>query len=119
MGKLIMFPGVIAPVAPTEQNRIHANALPKPAPGVHGYYPEMGGAKPSCEVEAMYCRGAYYIKTPLQLKGRGIAPLETLKASDLHPSAQHKAGWNRYKVTPKALQALKAQHSISYEMLLD
>lgn len=64
-------------------------------------------------------RGKYTIKTPLTFKGRGITHTGVLTADRLTPQAQHKAGWNQYYVTERALAKLAETHTFSREALLD
>lgn len=83
---------------------------------MHCYYSEMGETKPAnTQIEASlgHYGKHYYIKTPLTLKGRGIAHLHTLTAEELTPAAQHKAGWHEYKVTLAAMEKLEAAYVVS------
>lgn len=84
------------------------------------YYPEMNEAKPAVEIEA---RPSYYVKhwflrTTLTLKGRGIANLGPIKASELTPKGQRLVGWNQYKVTEKAFETLCKKYNVVTESLL-
>ena len=83
------------------------------------FYPEMGQTKPAAAIDAFYAVGRYMVKTPLTLSGRGVTFRGVLKASDLVPQAQHKAGWNSYTLTPAAYRRICAEHSVSRECLLD
>jgi DNA (cytosine-5)-methyltransferase 1 len=89
--------------------------------GLFTYHPEMGDAKPEAQIEASLSHYGrrYFLCTPLELKGRGIEKIGTLKSGDLTPTAQHKVGWHDYKVTEKAFEKICQQYSVSYEMLLD
>lgn len=80
------------------------------APGQYSYTPEMGETKPECQIEAQlaYGGGHYYLKTKLELKGRGIR----LSSTD-------KKGFNWYYATYKAYDKIKTQYTVSYEMALD
>ena len=80
------------------------------APGQYSYTPEMGESKPECQIEAQlaYGGGHYYLKTKLELKGRGIR----LSSTD-------KKGFNWYYATYKAYDKIKTQYTVSYEMALD
>ena len=63
-------------------------------PGTYLYTPEMGEQKPDgCEMEAGLCHGGdhYWIRTPLELKGRGIRKDEPARD-----------GLNNYTVTELA-----------------
>ncbi len=85
------------------------------------FYPEMGDAKPAADIEASlghYGRH-YYIDTPLKLSGRGITHLNTYISSDLTEHGQRKVGLNHYVVTLAAYAKIKADHSVSREVLLD
>lgn len=80
-------------------------------PGTYLYTPEMGQEKPEgCQIEAGLCYygGHYWLKTSLELKGRGIK--EDEPARD---------GKRNYTVTKKAFEKLKTQYAISYESCLD
>lgn len=84
------------------------------------YWPEMQQAKPEAQGEVSYgYRGKHYIKTPLTLKGRGITHIGVLTANSLAERAQHKAGWNEYVVTRRALDTLSEKFTFSRECLLD
>lgn len=86
-----------------------------------GYYPEMNEARPAdTEIDARmsYNGRKWLLKTPLTLKGRGISFVEVLRADELTAAAQHKAGWNEYRVTEKAFEKLDSQYRISSEFLL-
>lgn len=56
---------------------------------------------------------------PLMFKGRGIKHLGTLRADHLTEQAQHKAGWNEYTVTERALDKLAERFTFAREALLD
>lgn len=88
---------------------------------LHVYYPEMKEAKPKAQIEAsMSYNGRYYfLYTPLALSGRGVEHIGVYQSKDLVPQAQHKTGWNKYQVTRKAFDRIKAEYSVSYEILLD
>lgn len=93
------------------------------APGIHAYHPEMGQKKPAAQIEAHLAHYGkhYFLDTPLTLKvGRGVEHLGVYTSSQLTPGAgQRRVGWNKYKVTMRAFEAIKAAHSVSLEMLLD
>jgi hypothetical protein len=79
------------------------------AKGVHSFTPEMGQRKPNCQMQASIGHyGGYYIRTPLELKGRGIKLVDTSET-----------GVNRFKVSDMAFQKLKSEYSISSESNLD
>lgn len=79
-------------------------------PGTYFYTPEMGETKPDCQIEAhlSYYGKHYFLKTRLNLKGRGI----TLSSTDSN-------GFNWYQATYRAYELLKQQYTISYESCLD
>lgn len=80
-------------------------------PGTYLYTPEMGQEKPEgCQIEAGLCYygGHYWLKTSLELKGRGIK--EDEPARD---------GMRNYTVTKRAFEILKTQYAISYKSCLD
>lgn len=98
------------------QKRIRlANPEPKPInankPGTYTYTPEMGQKEPEgCQMQAGLCYYGkhYWIRTRLELKGRGITKNE--------PSEN---GLKNYTVTLKAFEKLKTQYAISFESCLD
>lgn len=77
--------------------------------GTYLYTPEMGQAKPDCQIEAhlSYYGDHYFLKTREVLKGRGIRLDKT------------ENGINYYYVTTRAYNILETKYSISYESLLD
>lgn len=87
------------------------------------YYPEMGEAKPErVQGNLQLSRGrghSYWLETPLTLKGRGITFDEVIDGKNLTERGQYKAGWNRYRVTWRALQALQLKYDFAREALLD
>lgn len=86
--------------------------------GVNFYYPEMGDRKPIAEIEAKLSYGGKWrLKTPLELKGRGIKHQETLDESNCNNPA--KFGWHIYHATELAFQKLTSEYAISSENLLD
>lgn len=90
--------------------------------GYEGYTPEMGETRPAdaaIDAQLAHYGKHYFLKTPLTLSGRGVEFLGQIKASDLVPAAQHKAGWNEYKVTIKAFERICEQHKVACEHLLD
>ena len=104
-----------------KKKRLEMSATdPVEVPGVYCYTPEMGGQKPDCQMEAS--RGYYgkhwFIDTPLELKGRGIELIKKYQEKDFC-SKDHRVGWNEYRVTNRAFEKLKEQHTISQELLLD
>ncbi len=79
--------------------------------GTNLYTPEMNQAEPvGCDMKAGLCfyGGHYWIKTKLELKGRGITRNE--------PSRD---GYNNYTVTKLAYSKLEQQYKIAYESSLD
>ena len=78
-------------------------------PGVYQYTPEMGGAKPDCQMEASrgYYGGHWFIDTPLEIKGRGITFLKKYTDKDFCTPGHYRVGWNEYRVTNKAFDKLK------------
>lgn len=81
------------------------------APGTYNYTPEMGEEKPDCQIEARLSHYGkhYYLKTALELKGRGITK----------QSGNYGDNLNRYKVTILAYEKLQKLYAISYRCLLD
>lgn len=98
------------------QKRISlANPVPEPIkaeePGTYLYTPEMGQKAPEqCEMVAgrYYYGNHYWIRTPLELKGRGIRKDEPTRD-----------GLNNYTVTKLAYSKLEKQYKIAYESNLD
>ena len=88
--------------------------------GLKGYHPEMGEAKPAAQIEAQLSHygNHYFLKSAIELTGRGVTFLKTLVAGDLTPQAQGKVGWHEYKVTARAFKAICEKHAVAYEMLL-
>lgn len=88
------------------------------APGTYCYTPEMGQQKPDCQMEAQhsYYGGHYYIDTPIELKGRGITPVE---AHWIDGCKKQIENWKCYRVTKNAFEKLKEQYTISMECCLD
>lgn len=89
--------------------------------GLACYTPEMGEARPAdATIDAQLGHNGkhYFLKTALTLSGRGIEHRGTLTAAQLAPQAQHKAGWNQYKVTIRAFDAICAAHKVACESLL-
>lgn len=81
--------------------------------GTYFYTPEMGQKKPEgCQMEAGLCYygGHYWIRTTLELKGRGITENE--------PVNNNKSIRN-YTVTKRAFEKLKEQYTISMRCCLD
>lgn len=79
-------------------------------PGTYLYTPEMGQQRPEgCQIEAQlsYYGSHYYLKTTLELKGRGITKDDC------------RNGINHYTVTKLAYKKLKEIYKISYECFLD
>lgn len=80
-------------------------------PGTYLYTPEMGQQKPeNCDIEAGLCYYGkhYWLKTKLDLKGRGITKNESSRD-----------GYNEYTVTALAFSKLKEKYKIAYESVLD
>lgn len=87
---------------------------------VISYWPEMGQKKPVADGDVRHSySGHYRITSPLMFKGRGIKHLGTLRADHLTEQAQHKAGWNEYTVTERALDKLAERFTFAREALLD
>jgi len=71
------------------------------------YYPEMDQPKPDNvvgEVSHAYGGDHYFVKTSLELKGRGI---------------KFVGGLDMYRVTNRAMEILEAKYDFSQELLLD
>ena len=84
------------------------------------FYPEMGEAKPqnvSGEISHSHYGKHYFVKTPMELKGRGIVFIDTYNENNCNNPA--KFGWNNYKVTNRAMEILEAKYEFSMELLLD
>ncbi|HQY89560.1 MAG TPA: hypothetical protein PK402_12980 [Tepidisphaeraceae bacterium] len=99
----------------------NANNTIENATGLCGYYPEMGEKRPAdavIDARLAHYGKHYFLKTPLVLAGRGIELLNTLKAHELTPAAQHKVGWHEYKVTVAAFEKLWATYKIASESML-
>lgn len=80
-------------------------------PGTYLYTPEMGQEKPEeCEMVAGLCYYGdhYWIRTALELKGRGIRKDEPTRD-----------GLNNYTVTKLAYSKLEKQYKIAYESNLN
>lgn len=90
-------------------------------PGLYVYCPEMGEGKPACQIEAerSYYGRHYYLRTPLELRGKGIRLNRTLEEKNLKAADKYKAGWLEYLVTERAFDRLLDQYTISMESLLD
>ena len=84
------------------------------------YYPEMNQDKPAANIEARMARYSnhWYIKTPLELKGRGIRFENTLTPEQLTEQGQRLVGWHEYRVTDKAFETLCKKHDVVTECLL-
>ncbi len=91
------------------------------APGMYNYTPEMGQAKPICQMEAhrAYYGKHWFIDTPAEIKGRGITFMKKYSERDFCSKDDHRIGWNEYRVTNNAFDKLKTQYSISQECCLD
>ena len=84
------------------------------------YYPEMNEVKPVDvvgEVTRAYYGKHYFVKTTLELKGRGISLEDTYNESNCNNPDKY--GWNRYKVTNLAMDKLSSKYNFSQELLLD
>ncbi|MDO4649354.1 MAG: hypothetical protein Q4B26_11960 [Eubacteriales bacterium] len=90
-------------------------------PGVYTFTPEMGQAKPNCQMEAhrAYYGKHWFIDAPMELQGRGITFIKKYYEKDFCNPEDHRVGWNEYRVTDNAFKKLKKQYSISMECLLD
>lgn len=87
-----------------------------------GYYPEMGEKKPENaqgNVQLAHYGRHYFVETPLELSGRGIENLGVLRADELTPQGQYKAGWHRYLVTLLAMKKLAERYNFASQYLLD
>lgn len=81
------------------------------------YHPEMGEVKPLAQIEASlgHYGKHYFLRTPLTLSGRGVELLGTYTKED----SQRVQGWNRYKVTLRAFDAICERYKVSAQILLD
>ena len=88
--------------------------------GLVGYHPEMGEQKPEAQIEATIGHyGGWFLKSQIELKGRGVKFLGTIEASQLRPKApQIHVGWHKYKVTDLAFEKICKAHRVSHAMLL-
>ncbi len=76
---------------------------------MHYYRPEMGDTKPenmAGTVSHAFGGGHYFVRTTLELKGRGIT---CVMAGET----------NRYRVTNRAMEILEKKHDFAMEMLFD
>lgn len=83
------------------------------------YYPEMNETKPENvqgDVSLAHYGKHYFVKTPLELKGRGIS-LEYVYTAE-NCTNPDKFGWNDYRVTLKAMEKLNAQYNFAMVILL-
>ena len=83
------------------------------------FYPEMNERKPedvAGEVSLAHYGKHYFVKTPLELKGRGITLEDVYTETNCNNPAKY--GWNRYRVTLAAMDKLNARYSFAYELLL-
>ncbi len=89
--------------------------------GLYCYTPEMGQAKPECQIEASrsYDGRHYHLYTPLGLRGRGISFGAVCSANNFVGDDDYRIGWNKYLVTEKAFEKLQKQYSICMEVFLD
>lgn len=80
-------------------------------PGQYNFTPEMGETKPECQIEAQLSHYGkhYYLKTTLELKGRGIKK----------DNYDYEDNINRYTVTKLAYEKLQKLYTISYRCTLD
>jgi hypothetical protein len=81
---------------------------------VRHYYPEMGDARPECDVEARQGRdGKWIVVSPTELpKGRGVTLVCQYRPQDLVKQAQHKVGWFEYRLTDRAFDRLDLTASL-------
>lgn len=88
--------------------------------GLKCYWPEMGEKRPLAQIRATlgHYGKHYYLRTPMELKGRGIALIGVMKSESLTPTGQYMAGWNEYKVTSAAFELIKNNYAVSMEALL-
>lgn len=97
---------------------------PKVAPAalneIQSYYPEMDQVKPLATGEVRGFGKWMTVKSPVELKtSRSVKFSMVYKSSDLTPQAQAKVGWFEYRVTDKGLNEVRAQITLSREVLLD
>lgn len=83
------------------------------------YYPEMGEAKPAAAIEARLSHSGkhWYLRTQLDLSGRGVEFLGVLGEGRLVPGSPY-VGWKEYKVTDRAFQLICERHEVVSESLL-
>lgn len=85
------------------------------------YTPEMNEKRPeTAQIDANLSHYGqhWFLRTPLTLKGRGIVHQGVETAETLVPQAHHKAGWNKYKVTEKAFDAICERYHVATESML-
>ena len=85
------------------------------------YCPEMNETKPEAtqiDAQLSHYGKHWFLRTPLTLKGRGVVHLGVETVESLVPQAQHKAEWNKYKVTEKAFDAICERYNVATESLL-
>jgi hypothetical protein len=83
------------------------------------YYPEMNETKPENvqgDVSLAHYGQHYFVKTPLELNGRGVTLEDVYTADNCNNPA--KFGWNRYRVTVRAMEKLNARYDFVMELLL-
>ncbi|AJE54250.1 hypothetical protein [Paenibacillus polymyxa] len=73
--------------------------------GVHTHWPELNERKVAAQIEAQLCHYGkhYFLRTKLELKGRGISFVDNDKEM------------LKYKVTVRAFEKIKQEYSISME----
>jgi len=84
------------------------------------YHPEMKETAPTdTQIHATLSHYGkhWFIRTKLQLKGRGITFLKTDTAETLVPGSRF-VGFHQYKVTEAAFEVLSAKYSVASEVLL-
>ncbi len=85
------------------------------------HYPEMGEERPTAQIEASLCHYGkhWFLRTPLELKGRGIKFRGKITAGQVcGPRAASLVGQNEYYVTERAFDILCKKYTVSSELLL-
>lgn len=82
------------------------------------YHPEMKEQKPVAQIEASLSHygNHWFLRTPLQLKGRGITFRGTITAEQVR--SERLVGWHEYKVTEAAFERICEQYDVVSECLL-
>ena len=87
--------------------------------GLVSYHPEMGETRPDAPIDASAGHGGtYYLKSKVELSGRGVTFIKTFTPLDLTPQAQHQVGQHEYRVTRAAFKRICVEWLVASESLL-